>query len=740
MTLFDETPINSEGLEHFSGIVENVVYSNEENGYAILDFAIDTNEIVTVVGTLPYVYEGETLTVYGKWVHNPKYGAQFKVEQYEKIMPADSAAILKYLSSSAVKGIGPKIAQRIVEHFGDETFDVIEKNPEWLADIQGITLKKALEISEDFKKKAGMRASMMFFRNYFGTTMTVKIYQKWGGKAVDIAQNNPYKLCEEIEGIGFEKADEIAKSLGLSPDSLERIKGGVRYVLAFNAAQNGHTCLPYEKLLGASAMMLGVPEEKVAEGISGLIEDGKLVYSLYDGVKYVFDRELYDCEKYIAEKALSLDKSCVNADISDIHRYIAREELENGLKYAELQRRAIVEAMSNGVMILTGGPGTGKTTVVRALLKIFKGMGMKVALSAPTGRAAKRLSESTSSEAKTIHRMLEMNSDAGEFFFMRNEKNYLDENVIIIDEVSMADTPLFCALLKAIKPGAKLIIIGDANQLPSVGAGNVLRDLIESRRFATVELTEIFRQAEESLIITNAHRINSGEMPVLESVDNDFFFLPRKSDAEIVSTVVELCKNRLPKAYGYTSANGIQVITPSRKGAGGTDNLNVQLQNALNPSKNKNDGFLHRSRTFKVGDKVMQTKNNYQIEWTKDNQIGLGIFNGDIGEITEISARDKYMTLRFDDKTVRYDFNMLDELEHAYAITVHKSQGSEYPIVVIPAYQAPPMLLTRNLFYTAVTRAQRMVIIVGREDVVNTMVSNDRQTMRYTCLGRRLAK
>ena len=735
----DEMPINTQGLEKFSGIVEAVIYSNEENGYGIFDFAIDTNELVTIVGTLPYICEGDSLTVYGKWVNSPKYGAQFKVEQYEKLMPADSAAILKYLSSRAIKGIGPRTAQRIVERFGEDTFEVMENHPDWLADINGISYKKAMEISEDFKKKAGMRASMMFFRNYFGTTMTVKIYQKWGSKAVDIAKNNPYRLCEDIEGVGFEKADEIAKSLGLDEDSAERIMGGVRYVLTYNAGQNGHTCLPYDKLTGAAAMMLGVPEEKVIAAVDALVGQQKLAYSVYEGEKYVFDRMMYDNESFIAEKLVYIDKTCINADISDIRSYIVREELENGIKYAELQRKAIIEAMSNGVMILTGGPGTGKTTVVRALLKIFKGMGMKVALAAPTGRAAKRLSESTSNEAKTIHRMLEMNYDSGSFCFLRDEKNYLDENVIIIDEASMADTPLFCALLKAIKPGARLIIIGDANQLPSVGAGNVLRDIIDCGRFATVGLTEIFRQAEKSLIITNAHRINSGEMPVLGANDNDFFFLPRKSDAEIAFTVVDLCKNRLPKAYGVEAANGIQVISPSRKGAGGTDNLNLQLQSALNPATKNDSGYPHRGRTFRVGDKVMQTKNNYQIEWEKGSNKGLGVFNGDIGDIIDINAKDRVMTIKFDDRTVRYDMSMLDELEHAYAITVHKSQGSEYPIVIIPAYGAPPPLLTRNLFYTAVTRAQKMVIVVGREDIVETMVKSNRQTMRYTCLCKRLS-
>ena len=734
----NEKPRTLSGLESFSGSVEAVIYSNEENGYAICDFAIDTNELVTIVGTLPYICEGDTLTVYGKWVNNPKYGAQFKVEQYEKIMPADAAAILKYLSSRTIKGIGPKTAQRIVERFGDETFDIIENHPDWLADVDGISYKKALDISEDFKKKSGMRAAMIFFRNYFGTTMTVKIYQRWGGRAVDIAKNNPYRLCEEIEGIGFEKADEIAVSLGLENDSAERIMGGVRYVLGFNAGQNGHTCLPYDRLVEAASAMLEVSEEKTAAAIEALVGQEKLVYSTYDGVKYVFDRVMYDSEKFIAEKLDKINRTSLTIDDGDIKRYISREELENGIKYAELQRRAIIEAMSNGVMVLTGGPGTGKTTVVRALLKIFKGMGLKVALAAPTGRAAKRLSESTSSEAKTIHRMLEMNYETGGFIFLRNERNYLEENVVIIDEASMADTLLFCALLKAIKPGARLVIIGDANQLPSVGAGNVLRDIIECGRFATVELTEIFRQAEKSLIITNAHRINSGEMPVLDVCDNDFFFLQRRNDTDIASTVVDLCKNRLPKAYGLTSANGIQVITPSKKGVGGTDNLNILLQSALNPPLGGDISLSHRNRSFRVGDKVMQTKNNYQIEWVKGLQKGLGIFNGDIGEVLEIKQRDRYMTIRFDDRVVQYDFSMLEDIEHAYAITVHKSQGNEYPIVIIPAYGAPLPLLTRNLLYTAVTRAQKIVIVVGREDIVETMVRSNRQTMRYTCLAKRL--
>ncbi len=733
-------PASVAGLEMLKGNVEGVVYSNEENGYGIFDLATEQFEIVTIVGILPYIVEGDSLTVWGRWVNSPKYGRQFRVEEFEKNMPADSAAILRYLASGGVKGIGPKTAQRIVERFGEETFEVIENHPDWLAQIPGISLRKALDICADFSAKAGMRSAMMFFRDFFGSAMTVKICQTFGERAVMLTKNNPYLLCEEVEGVGFAKADEIARSLGMALDSAERLMSGVRYVLSHNAAQNGHTCLPYDKLLAASAAMLEVEEKLVARAIEELIRRKRLMYTVYDGVKYIFDKEMYDCEKQIAEKLMQIDRLCINADISDIYRYIEREERENRIAYADLQRKAIVDAMSNGVMILTGGPGTGKTTVVRALLKIFTGMGMKVALAAPTGRAAKRLSESTVSEAKTIHRMLEMTHEGEEFTFLRNERNYLDENVIIIDEASMADTALMCSLVKAIKPGARFIIIGDSDQLPSVGAGNVLQDIIACGRFATVKLTEIFRQAGQSLIITNAHRINEGEMPILDRADNDFFFLARSSDAAVASTVVDLYKNRLPRAYGAETVNQIQVISPSRRGQGGTDNLNRLLQNTLNPKANGVDEFTHRERVFRVGDRVMQIRNNYELEWKRNDKDGLGIFNGDIGEIHAIDHKNRCMHIVFDERMVRYEFSLLEDLEHAYAITVHKSQGSEYPIVIIPMYSAPPMLLTRNLLYTAVTRAQRMVILVGRKDVVETMVGNNRQTLRYTGLEKRLAE
>ena len=735
-------PMDDAGLIKLSGSIEHVIYSNEENGYAICDLGTDTDELITITGTLPYIGEGDIVTVYGKWVHNPKYGRQFKVEQSEKQLPADRASILRYLSAGSIKGIGPKTAQRIVDEFGDETFDVIENHPEWLAQIPGITSKRAHAISEEFKDKAGIRSAMIFFREHFGAAMTVRIYKKWGGSAVDIAKNNPYMLCEEIEGIGFERADRLALKLGVETDSPARLSGGVQYMLSTNAMQNGHVCLPREKLVAGAAKLLEAREEQIEAAVSDLLAAQKIRSVSFDGVRYLYDKSFYENEKYIARKLLLLDKLCPVMDTANIDSFIKREERESGIAYANLQRQAIFDALENGVMLLTGGPGTGKTTVVRALLHIFSSMDLKIALCAPTGRAAKRLSESTSCEAKTIHRLLEYSGEEGKGLrFHRDETNLLEEHAIIVDEASMVDNQLMAALLKAIKPGARIVIIGDADQLPSVGAGNVLRDLLASGRFATVRLNEIFRQAQESLIVTNAHSINHGEMPRLDIKNNDFFFLPRESDEEIAATVAQLCATRLPRTYGEMAITGTQVISPSRKGETGTEHLNVILQEALNPPTRGKKEHKFREIVFREGDRVMQTHNNYDIAWERDDgTVGNGVFNGDIGTILRIDPANECMQIRFDDRTVDYEFSMSEELEPAYAITVHKSQGSEYPIVIVPMGSSPSMLLSRNLFYTAVTRAQSMVILVGRERVIRTMVENNRQSMRYTGLCKWLAE
>ena len=728
-------------IETLEGSVEYIIYSNEENGYTILEMVIGKGEIVTAVGVMPYIGEGENLKVYGKWVHNPKYGRQFSVSSYEKVMPADEVSILRYLASGAIKGIGPKTAQKIVDLYGEDSFDVIENHPEWLADIKGISRKAAMEISERFREQAGMRSAMMFFRNYFGATLTVRIFKKWGSASVDIAKKNPYRLCNEIDGIGFEKADYMANDLGVVSDNFDRLMSGIRYVLNQNANQNGHTCLPREKLTEASARLLGVDSERADEAISALLKSGELRYTLRDEVQMIYDAYAYEAEKYIAAKLLQIDKMCSAVSLPDIDRFIEREEGRNGISYASAQKVAISDALRYGVMVLTGGPGTGKTTVVRALIHIFDSMGFEIALAAPTGRAAKRLSESTSMEAKTIHRLLEMNYDNGSTpVFNRNEFEQLDESVIIVDEASMIDSALMMALLKAIKPGARLIIIGDSDQLPSVGAGNVLRDIIESERFSVVRLDEIFRQAQKSLIVTNAHAINEGRYPVVDVKNSDFFFLHRENDKSIALTIADLYKNRLPKTYGEEIRQDIQVITPSRKGEAGSENLNVLLQEALNPYSPKRKEYRFRDVIFREGDRVMQTRNNYDIYWLResDGKDGYGIFNGDIGVINTIDVRNAVMEISFDERVVSYDLTLLDDLEHAYAITVHKSQGSEYGVVIIPMCSAASMLLTRNLLYTAVTRAQRMAVLVGREEIMERMVDNNCQSMRYTGLAERL--
>ncbi|MBQ2999698.1 MAG: ATP-dependent RecD-like DNA helicase [Clostridia bacterium] len=739
----EQTEQRNESMQRLEGSVERVIYTNEENGYTICDLASsEGGEIVTVVGIMPMIGAGDHLCVYGQWTHNPKYGRQFSVSEYERVMPADTASILRYLASRAIKGIGPKMAQRIVEEFGEDSFDVIENHPEWLASIKGISMKTALAASESFREQAGIRSAMMFFRDYFGATTTVKIYKRWGAHAVDIAKKNPYRLCNEIDGIGFERADTMAQKLGFEGDHPERLMSGVLYVLAQNAMQNGHVCYPRETLISTAATLLGAEIDRIETAVLMLLRNGSLFTVRHGETEMIYDAASYHAEKYIAEKMLLLDAQCASVDLRDIDAFIEGEEVKLGMRYASLQKKAISDALRYGVMILTGGPGTGKTTVVRALLHIFDSMGYDIALAAPTGRAAKRLSEATSNEAKTIHRLLEMTYGEGEkATFLRNENDLLDEQIIIVDEASMIDNALMCALLKAIKPGARLILIGDADQLPSVGAGNVLRDLIASERFATVRLDEIFRQAQKSLIVTNAHLVNRGEMPNLSVKDNDFFFLRRPTDRDIALTVADLCANRLPKTYGEMARQGIQVITPSRKGEAGTESLNVLLQKTLNPPAHTKREYRFRDRVFREGDRVMQTRNNYDLLWNRnsDDKVGNGIFNGDIGRIEEIDASEKEMTILFDDRRVIYDFSDLEDLEHAYAVTVHKSQGSEYPIVILPMCSAASMLLSRNLLYTAVTRAQTMVILVGREEIVSQMVANDRQTGRYTGLASWLA-
>ncbi|MGM9626285.1 MAG: ATP-dependent RecD-like DNA helicase, partial [Eubacteriales bacterium] len=679
-------------LLELEGVIERVIYKNDANGYSVCEMSLSDEEYITAVGIMPYVSVGESVKALGEWTVHPNFGRQFKVSYFEKQLPATTATIQKYLSSRTVKGIGPKTAKLIVEAFGEDTFDVIENHPEWLSQIQGISEKKANEISANFKEQFGIRSVMMFCQNYFGPSTAVRVYNRWGGSAVDVIKENPYLLCEEIYGISFEKADNIARELGTKKNARFRVMAGIRYLCTYNAFQNGHVYLPEDKLIPGVVQMLGIDQNDAEDALEQMLTEGKAVCNKHGNRRCIYIKEYFEAETYVCRKMDLLDKLCERYSSSDVDRWILKIEEEEHIEYAKMQRRAIAMALDSGIMILTGGPGTGKTTVIRAVMRIFDDMGLKIALAAPTGRAAKRMSEATQMEAKTIHRLLEMEyADDIEPRFRRDENNLLEEDVIMIDEASMIDIMLMQALLKAVHPGARLILIGDADQLPPVGAGYVLHDLIESERFSTVQLTEIFRQAKESLIITNAHAINHGENPDLKTKNKDFFFLPRTDDKQTSETVAQLCSYRLPRTYGEQIREEIQVITPSRKGEAGTELLNIRLQAVLNPPSPDKKEKKMRDVIFREGDKVMQIKNNYDIPWEREvmgkTQDGIGIFNGDIGVIERISLMEETMRINFDDRIVTYDFTMLDDLEHAYAVTVHKSQGSEYPVVILPIYK-----------------------------------------------------
>ncbi len=725
------------------GKIENVVYRNEDNGYTVIEISDDENTLVTAVGEMPMAFEGECVVLRGAWTFHKEFGKQFSFDSFEKTLPREVEGIIQYLSSRTVKGIGPVTALKIVNRFGTDTFDVLENHPEWLVDIPGITMKKASAISESFKEQTGIRGVMMFCGSFMSVSEITRVYKSFGAGAVGIIKENPYILCSGEYGIGFDQADSIASSIGFAPDSEFRLRAGIEHVLSYNAATNGHTCLPREKLIPAAAETLSITNEAVEAFLNVSLQNGDFALYRSENAEYIMTNEVASDEDFVAKKLHLLERTAVKLKAVDIAALIEKVELKVGISYERKQREALFASLDSGVFVLTGGPGTGKTTVVKALISIFSSLGMKTALAAPTGRAAKRMSEATSERAKTVHRLLETErnpSRASSTRFGRNSVNPLDENVIIIDEVSMMDLSLTAALLNAVKPGSHLILIGDSDQLPSVGAGNVLADLIASRKIRTVCLTEIFRQAKESLIVTNAHRINNGEMPILNVTDNDFFFVRREYERDIPGTVASLVLDRLPKAYGEQVRDKIQIITPSKKGAGGVETLNAVLQERINPpSQFKREKTSH-GVVFREGDKVMQITNDYEIEWERGDELGTGVFNGDIGVIEGIDIQNSKMLVRFDDRLATYGFELLDELELAYAVTVHKSQGSEYPIVIVPMYSCAPMLRTRNLLYTAVTRAKQMVILVGRIDIPAQMVNNNREILRYTTLRNRISE
>ena len=725
--------------DKISGRIENVVYSNEKNGYTVIEISDEYENLITAVGIIPMAFEGEEVTLFGRWTYHKEFGRQFAFDAFEKHLPKGVEGILQYLSSRTVKGVGPVTAVKIVNRFGLDTFDVIENHPEWLADIPGITYKKAAQISESFREQSDIRAVMMLCKDFIGTSEVVKTYKTLGAGATGMIEKNPYILCEGELGISFEKADALARSLGADMESVERVLSAFNYILATEGANSGHTCLPFDILLSECERLISLPREMLHERLAALVADGKISMLNIDDTDYIMSVEVDEDEHLVAKRSVALLSGSYGFFGEDISALIEKAEIEQGLTFARAQREALGSILNSGMLILTGGPGTGKTTVIKAMISIFKSLGLKCALAAPTGRAAKRMSEATSREAKTVHRLLEMErSIDGDFRFARNGRNPISEDVVIVDEASMLDLSLTASLFRALKRNARLILIGDADQLPSVGSGNVLFDLIDSGVVPTVRLTEIFRQEKDSLIITNAHKINNGEPPVLSATDGDFFFVRRESEADIAEAIATLITDRLPRRYGESIRDKIQVITPSRRGVGGVEQLNELLQARLNPKTRYKVEKQFRSTVFREGDKVMQVVNNYEVEWEKGGVVGAGLFNGDIGTIEKINLRDETVKILFDDRLATYSFEMLEELELAYAITVHKSQGSEYPVVIIPMYRCAPMLMTRNLLYTAVTRARTMVLLVGKAEIPYKMVENNRVVKRYTTLKHKI--
>lgn len=728
-------------LLELCGSVETVVYHNDKNQYTVLEMNAG-NENVTVVGAFPFVSVGEELHVYGKWSSHPSFGDQFKAEAFERSRPATTAAMLKYLSSGAVKGIGPATARRIIETFGGKALEIIENEPERLAQIKGITREKALEINTELKRVYGIRELMAFLGAYgVRPEEAVLVWKQFGEGSVGCIQEDPYCLCGDGLDISFSIADSIAESMEKPRNDDGRVQAGVLYVLRHNL-NNGHTCLPADKLCQAAQRLLGVELSDVQDALLLLCEHYQTVCVNFDGRDFIFLKKQYQSEEYISRRMQGMLQMPPQS-ICGAENMIADVERTQGIAYAEKQRDAIRAALDKGILILTGGPGTGKTTTLNAIIRILKEMGERVFLAAPTGRAAKRMSELTGEEAKTIHRMLQVDWDEQDNpVFTRNERNPLECDCLVIDELSMVDSYVFESVLRALPISCRLILVGDSDQLPSVGAGNVLGDLVASGLFPTVQLKEIFRQSMASLIVMNAHQIVEGKMPDLSRRDSDFFFMPDAEPENAAKLIVSLCSQRLPKSYGYSSVSDIQVLCPGRKGELGTAELNKLLREAINPpSKDKTEVKINGT-LFRLGDKVMQVRNDYNLPWTKeDDTSGEGVFNGDMGVVTEIDRPGGVLRVQIDDKEVLYDFeHASNELEPAYAVTVHKSQGNEFTAVVIPVLKPPMQLCYRNLLYTAVTRAKKLLILVGTRGTIEAMVENDRKTRRYTGLARFLAR
>ena len=727
-----------------TGTVEEIIYTNPDNGYTVCVIDSAEESIFTATGYMPFISEGESVALSGNWTQHPDYGEQFKAEYYETVLPSDEEAIVKYLGSGIISGIREATAKKLVAHFGTEILDIMLQNPERLAEIKGISREKAEKIGKSFAEARSMQNVVMFLQQYSITAnMAVKIHSALGSNAVEMIKKNPYILADMVDGIAFKTADTIAFNLGMPRNSIDRIKAGVKHILRDAAFTSGHVFLPKTVLIEHSVYTLKVEESEVEAAISALVGSKDIFPDNVGGINAYYLYEYYEAEYYISRRLIALVNSeqKFKMNENEAERAIDEYEAESDIHLATEQRSAVVTALMSGCMVLTGGPGTGKTTTINTIIKLFEDLKLSIALAAPTGRAAKRMSQITGCEAKTIHRLLGVQrASDGYNVFTHNEENPLSADVIILDEVSMIDITLMSAFLKAVKRGARVIFSGDADQLPSVGPGNIIHDMIESKTIPVIQLNQIFRQAEESLIIVNAHRINHGELPELKEHASDFFFLKRRTPEESAYTIADLFKNRLPKSYEVDPLSSIQIISPTKKGLAGTVALNKLLQSHINPYDELRPQYAYGSITFRVGDKVMQTKNNYDIPYTREKgEDGTGIFNGDMGIIEAIFVRDKVMVIVFDeDKRVEYPFTNLDELDLAYAITVHKSQGSEFPIVVMPVCSFAPMLMSRNLFYTAVTRAKDMVVLVGSEKTVANMTMNNQYRERFTGLCEKL--
>lgn len=722
------------------GSVDAVIFQNEENGYTVLLLRVDgEDEPITVVGCIPCAAAGEGMTVTGVWVNHPVHGPQLSAESVERRLPQEEEDIVCYLSSGILKGIGPATAQRLVERFGADTLRVLEEEPERLKTIKGITAKKAMELSEAFRALTGLRQVMEFLARYdLPVYLAMAVQRTYGDNALQMLRDDPYILSRAQFGVDFAVADAIAISMGFGGDDPCRLRAAIEYELAHNAG-NGHVFLPREKLLAATAQLVDVDTDTVEAVLDKLIDSFAVVEKPIANVRGCYLPRMYQAETFVAQRLLSMLRAPVE-QLRQVDKTIDAIEKEQGVSYAPLQRQAVRMAAEGGVLLLTGGPGTGKTTSLRGIVALYRRMGLDVALLAPTGRAAKRLGEVTDCDAQTIHRALGMsyNDLTGQAAFKKNGSDPLEAHAVIVDEMSMVDLELMQALLEALRPGCRLVLVGDPDQLPSVGAGNVLGDLLRSTVVPTVSLTQVFRQAEQSAIIRNAHAVNMGQPPQLDSNQGDFFFLCRRSPDRLVQTVVELCRDRLPRNMNIP-ADQIQVLSPTRKGACGTVSLNRALQAALNPPSPQKRQKQWGDVTFRVGDRVMQTKNNYDVLWEKDDgTAGSGIFNGDVGVIQDIDSSGELIVLRFDDRTATYTADLLSQLDMAYAITVHKSQGSEYPAVILVSAPAAPSLMVRGVLYTAITRARRMLIMVGDDAVPARMAENDRQQRRYSGLRRRL--